>query len=72
MDERFAKFNDHKKGMKVFIQNFFAKFKGEFFSARREDKYTLTLFRMGVVGGEAGQKGPIYQFFPCNFYKCRN
>ena len=72
MDERFAKFNDHKKGMKVFIQNFFAKFKGEFFLARREDKYTLTLFRMGVVGGEGGQNGPIYQFFPCNFYKCRS
>ena len=54
MDERLAKFNDHNKGMKVFIQNFFAKFKGEFFSARREDKYTLTLFRMGVVGGGGG------------------
>ena len=27
----------------------------------------LTLFRMG-----AGQKGPPYQFFPCNFSKCRN
>ena len=56
MDERFAKFNDHKKGMKVFIQNFFAKFKGEFFLARREDKYTLTRFRMGVVGGGRGSK----------------
>ena len=58
MDERFAKFNDHKKGMKVFIQYFFAKFQGEFFSARRKDKYTLTLFRIGVVGREWGKKDP--------------
>ena len=34
------------------------------------DKEILILFRMG--GGGAGQKGPPYQFFPCNFYKGRN
>ena len=27
-----------------------------------------TLFRMGGGGG-GGQKGPPYQFSPCNFYK---
>ena len=27
---------------------------------------------MGVGGGGGGQKGPPYQFFPCNFYKRRN
>ena len=27
----------------------------------------LTLFRIGGVG----QKGPPYQFFPCNFHKRR-
>ena len=54
MDERTAKlvenlnvkFNNHKEGMKAFIQNLFAEFKeemkifGTIFSAKREDKYT--------------------------------
>ena len=30
----------------------------------------LTLFRIDRRGG--GQKGPPYQFFPCNFYKLGN
>ena len=34
----------------------------------QKKKSTLTLFRMGVGVG-TGQKGPPYQFFPCNFYK---
>ena len=36
--------------------------------------YALTLFRMGEGRwvGWGGKKAPPYQFFPCNFYKCRN
>ena len=26
----------------------------------------------GGGGGGGGQKGPPYQFFPFNFYRCRN
>ena len=37
-----------------------------FLSFARNKGKSLTLFRMG---GGAGQKGHLYQFFSCNFYK---
>ena len=41
-------------------------------SPKSHKYHLLTLFRMGEgVGGGGGKKAP-YQFFPCNFYKCKN
>ena len=38
----------------------------EFVALQPKTYSYLTLFRM-----KGGQKGPPYQFFPCNFYKRR-